>query len=305
MITYILTSYHGLYQLIYLFFKNKYINFLFFLYMSDINFINLLKKYTNIDKNFINTFFKKFKIGEELYFHIKDKDVAKYLGVEINTIRKRLNNTLSKNINFIEKVDYIKIKTGKTDGVIYMINYQCFERLAMGGDSQQSESVRMYFIKLREFITENQKLIYQSMENYEDLKKYSNFETIYFFAVDERKQNIFKIGRTIDIIKRLRNYNVGRIKEVDLKYLALVKNAVLIENCMKLNLKKYKLYENKEIYTVVPNKIKQIITNCYLKNVSKKDNDDLYEELSNLLGLYSYTKNKINIKPYIIIGKNL
>ena len=246
MITYILTSYHGLYQLIYLFFKNKYINFLFFLYMSDINFINLLKKYTNIDKNFINTFFKKFKIGEELYFHIKDKDVAKYLGVEINTIRKRLNNTLSKNINFIEKVDYIKIKTGKTDGVIYMINYQCFERLAMGGDSQQSESVRMYFIKLREFITENQKLIYQSMENYEDLKKYSNFETIYFFAVDERKQNIFKIGRTIDIIKRLRNYNVGRIKEVDLKYLALVKNAVLIENCMKLNLKKYKYMKIKK-----------------------------------------------------------
>jgi len=54
-----------------------------------------------------------------------------------------------------------------------MVNYQCFERLAMGGDSEKSESVRMYFVKLREFITENQKLIYQSMENYEDLKKYS------------------------------------------------------------------------------------------------------------------------------------
>jgi hypothetical protein len=35
------------------------------------------------------------------------------------------------------------------------------------------------------------------MENYDDLKKYSGFETIYFFAVNERKQNIFKIGRTI------------------------------------------------------------------------------------------------------------
>ena len=186
-----------------------------------------------------------------------------------------------------------------------MVNYQCFERLAMGGDSEESESVRMYFVKLREFITENQKLIYQSMENYEDLKKYSYFETIYFFAVDDRKQNIFKIGRTIDIVKRLRNYNVGRIKEVDLKYLALVKNPLLIENCMKLQLKKYKLYENKEIYTIEPNKIKKIINDCYCKYVSKKENNDLYEELANLLGLYSYTKDKINIKPYIIIGKNL
>ena len=272
---------------------------------NNSNFINLLKKYTIIDKKFINTFFKKFKVGEELDFHIKDIDVAKYLGVELNTIRRRLNNTFSKNINFIEKVDYIKIKIGKTDGLTYMVNYQCFERLAMGGNSEKSESVRMYFIKLREFITENQKLIYQSLENYEDLKKYSNFETIYFFAVDDRKQNIFKIGRTIDIVKRLRNYNVGRIKEVDLKYLALVKNPLLIENCMKLQLKKYKLYENKEIYTIEPNKIKKIINDCYCKYVSIKANNDLYEELSNLLGLYSYTKDKINIKPYIIIGKNL
>jgi hypothetical protein len=272
---------------------------------NNSNFINLLKKYTIIDKKFINTFFKKFKVGEELDFHIKDIDVAKYLGVELNTIRRRLNNTFSKNINFIEKVDYIKIKIGKTDGLTYMVNYQCFERLAMGGDSEESESVRMYFVKLREFITENQKLIYQSMENYEDLKKYSYFETIYFFAVDDRKQNIFKIGRTNDIVKRLRNYNVGRIKEVDLKYLALVKNPLLIENCMKLQLKKYKLYENKEIYTIEPNKIKKIINDCYCKYVSKKENNDLYEELANLLGLYSYTKDKINIKPYIIIGKNL
>jgi hypothetical protein len=269
------------------------------------NFIKLLKKYTNIDKDFINTFFKKFKIGEELEFHIKDIDVAKYLGVELNTIRRRLNNTFSKNINFIKNVDYIKIKTGKTDGVMYMINYQCFERLAMGGDSEQSESIRMYFVKLREFITENQKLIYQSMENYDDLKKYSGFETIYFFAVDERKQNIFKIGRTIDIVKRLRNYNIGRIKEVELKYLALVKNPLLIENCMKLQLNKYRIFENKEIYKIEPKKIKKIIYDCYCKNVSKKYNNDLYEELSNLLGLYSYTKDKINIKPYIIIGKDL
>ena len=268
-------------------------------------FISLLKEHTNIDLDFINTFFKKFKIGGELNFDILDSDVAKYLGIGLINIRKRLANYYSKTKKFIENVDFIKIKSGKTSSVSYMINYQCFERLAMGGDSEQSETVRMYFVKLREFVTENQKLIYQSMENYDNLKKYSNYETIYFFAVDDRKRNIFKIGRTIDIVKRLRNYNVGRIKEIDLKYLALVKNAVLIENCMKLNLKKYELYNNKEIYAIEPNKIKKIINDCYCKNVSKKNNDDLYEELSNLLGLYSYTKDKIHIKPYIIIGHNL
>ena len=129
-------------------------------------------------------------------------------------------------------------------------------------------------------------------------------ETIYFFAADERKTDIFKIGRTKNIIQRLRNYNIGRIKEIDLKYLALVKNSVLIENCMKLQLKKNQVIKNKEIYQIEHNQLKKIINDCYYKYVSKNKNENLYEELSNLLGLYSYCKDKINIKPFIIIDIN-
>jgi len=267
------------------------------------NFIELLKQYTTIDTKFIDIFFSKFKIGEELDFHIKDIDVAKYLEIDLKTLRKRLNNTFSKSIIFIENVDFIKIKSGKTTGVTYMINYQCFERLAMGGDSQKSEAVRNYFVKLREFLTENQRLIYQSFTNYEELNQYSGFEAIYFFAVDTRKNNIFKIGRTRNIINRLRNYNIGRIKDVELKYLALITNSVLIEKCMKLKLEKNQLIDNREIYQIDPNKLKKIIDDCYCKYVSKNKNQKLYEEISILLGLYAYTKDKINIKPFLIIDQ--
>ena len=129
-------------------------------------------------------------------------------------------------------------------------------------------------------------------------------ETIYFFAVDEKKI-FFKIGHTGDIIQRLRNYNIGRIKEIDLKYLALVKNKTLIENCMKLKLNKDQVIKNREIYEIDPRKLKKIINDCYCKHVSKKENEELYKELSNLLGMYTYVKNKINIKSYIIIGNEL
>jgi len=121
-------------------------------------------------------------------------------------------------------------KTGTSNNIIYMLNYPCFEKLAMSGDSVNSETVRMYFTKLREFITDNQKIIYQAMNNKKDLKKYNGMDTIYFFAADERKPNVLKPGKASKIIERLRNYNVGRIKEVELKYLALVKNPLLIEN---------------------------------------------------------------------------
>ena len=71
-------------------------------------------------------------------------------------IRRRLNNEYSKSSKFIEKVDYIKIKSKTSNaGITYMLNYQCFEKLAMSGDSSKSETVRDYFIKIREFIYEH------------------------------------------------------------------------------------------------------------------------------------------------------
>lgn len=128
---------------------------------------------------------------------------------------------------------------------------------------------------------------------------------MYFFAVDERKENILKVGRTANIVQRLRNYNVGRIKDVELNYLAIVKNPFLIENCIKFTLKKQKVYENKEIYEVDPVKLKKVINDCYCKYVTKKENNTMYEEIADLLGLYSYTKDKVNIKPYVVINNSI
>lgn len=268
-------------------------------------FVSLLKQHTNIDVGFIDTFFKKFKIGGELNFDINDFDVAKYLGISLITIRKRLSNAYSKTKKFIENIDFIKLQTTKTSSVTYMINYQCFEKLAMSGDSAKSEAVRMYFIKLREFLVENQQLIYQAMENKVDLDKYRGYDSIYFFAADERKPELLKVGKTKDIVLRLRNYNVGRIKEVELKYFALVKNSLLIENCIKLKLKANQVFENKEIFRVEPKALKKVIDDCYCKYVSSKKNEEMYEDISHLLGLYAYTKDKIHIKPYVVIGKKL
>jgi phage anti-repressor protein len=268
-------------------------------------FITLLKKHTNIDTKFIDTFFKKFKLGGDLEFDIKDSKVAKYLGIELQTLRNRLLNKYSKKKTYFENVDYVKIKSKTSSaGITYMINYQCFERLAMSGDSEQSEVVRMYFVKVREFVTENQHLIFQTMENKSLLNKHLKYESIYFFAVDERKMD-FKAGRTIDIVSRLNNYNVGRLPEVDLKYFALVKNSILIEKCIKLKLKNNQVIKNKEIYRIDPATMKKVIEDCYCKYVSQDKHVELYKEISDVLGLFMYTKGKVNISPYIIIGKDL
>lgn len=265
------------------------------------SFRKLLKKYTDIDKKFIDIFFKKFKVGEELSYHIDEIDVADYLDIQIKTLRNRLRNVYSKNDNFWENVDYVRKKTNK--GTKYFLNYECFEKICMMSDTERADSVRMYFAKLRRFISDYSDLIYNAVEDKEELRKISKKETIYFFAADERFDDIYKIGRTQQIIKRLNNYNVGRIREAKLKYLAVVTNSIMIENCMKLKLEKNQVRENKEIYLVSPQKLKKIIDDCYCKHVSSAEHKKLYEDLSNLTGLYSYVKDKVKIKPFVIIKK--
>ncbi len=104
-------------------------------------------------------------------------------------------------------------------------------------------------------------------------------------------------------MNRLRNYNVGKIKETDLKYLAIVKNSILIENCIKNKLFDKKIFENKELYKIDAEIIKKVIDKCYCENVSLEENQKMYDEIADLLKFYNYSKNKVNIKPYIIIDK--
>lgn len=70
---------------------------------KDSIFIQLLKKHTTIDEDFIDNFFTKFKIGGELEFDIKDSKIAKYLNITLQTLRNRLSNIYSKK-NYILKM---------------------------------------------------------------------------------------------------------------------------------------------------------------------------------------------------------
>jgi hypothetical protein len=60
------------------------------------NFIQLLKEHTNIDTDFLDTFFKSYRIGGELDFHLKEEDVASYLEISTKTLRKRITQCTKK-----------------------------------------------------------------------------------------------------------------------------------------------------------------------------------------------------------------
>jgi len=70
---------------IYLFILYIYI---IYIYMKkNIALVEILKKHTNIDTDFIDTFFGKFKTGKDSDFHIKDTDAAEYLGIKLSSLK--------------------------------------------------------------------------------------------------------------------------------------------------------------------------------------------------------------------------
>jgi hypothetical protein len=119
-------------------------------------------KHTNIDRKFLDIFFETFKIKGESIFHIEDLKVSEYLGVTLDNIRRRLQNKFLKKATFVEGVDFIKIRMGRTTGVMYKMNYPCFEKLVMSGETEQSKMIRSCSNKLLQFILENQIMIHQA-----------------------------------------------------------------------------------------------------------------------------------------------
>ena len=154
--------------------------------------IDILKKYTDINKKFLNDLFKNFKLTNLEYesydFDFTDKKVAKWLDIDLQTLRDRLRSkyikrTNDKELQYIENYDYIRLKDGKN--VKYKITYTCFENLAMQTRTYNGEMIRYYFSKLREFIQTNQSIIYQALDHNQKLMKIK--KEAYFWKIQKYK----------------------------------------------------------------------------------------------------------------------
>ena len=84
---------------------------------------------------------------------------------------------------------------------------------------------------------------------------------IYILLVNKNK-NILKLGQTKELRKRLRTYATGMDTHPDIKFIMLVDDPKIIENCMKNFLEKFEYKKGHEIYKIDINIIKKIAFDC-------------------------------------------
>lgn len=254
---------------------------------------DFLKKYSSIDNFFLDEFLGFYNINtKNNEFIINLEDVAKWL----NTKKNKLKTTLQK--SYILNRHYI-LKNGKTHphggpvNIDIYITTRTFKKLCILTKTKKGEEVRDYFLDLEDLISEYKSYIINGLEDkikkYENnLKKIPNIYKgfIYVFNVSNNNdKELFKIGRTNNLYKRVNTYNSSTADNIELLFIYEVNDIKSVENCIKIFLSKYKYRVSKEIYNVDLRTIKNTIIQCNQAqlvsenkelNTKLKDTDELY-----------------------------
>ena len=169
---------------------------------------------------------------------------------------------------YVENLDYIKVhvsnrKIKNKRCVKYYITLDTFGNICMRSKADKAENVRDYFTILGKFINYYKDNISEMIER-EALKNPEGY--IYILLLNKNKK-LFKIGKTFDIRKRLRTYATGYATHPDIKFILLVKDRDVIENCVKVLMGQYQYKPNKEVYKVDIDTIKNAIFDCASLNV--------------------------------------
>jgi phage anti-repressor protein/predicted GIY-YIG superfamily endonuclease len=245
-----------------------------------------LKKYSTIDNKFIDDFYTFYDDGKNEYdFTINLQLIAKWLNVRKDDLKKLLIS------NFIENRDYVQIKesgkkgTGKNNLIHVLLTYNCSKLLCMISKCQKSNLIRNYYIDLEKLIITYKDNIVNDLHNQLGIRNRNQIimnenkkeGLIYVLKVDDET---YKIGSSVDIKKRMKQYNVGRVSELPIVFAYKTSDIKTVESCIKNNLENYRLKKNKnnELFKIDHEFIKDTIIYCNKFNTLKvKENNKLYK----------------------------
>jgi phage anti-repressor protein len=183
---------------------------------------DFLKTYSLIDKNFIDDFYSFYDEGKNEYDYVINLDnIAKWLELRKGHLKDLLVS------NFIEEQDYVILEKSKGKGrgigsnnvkPVYL-NYTCAKLLCMISRTEKASLIRNYYIDLEKLLIKYKEEIVDSLNkqlgikenNKKVIEKNKQSGLIYVLKVDDET---FKIGRTGEIKKRMKQYNVGKLYEL-------------------------------------------------------------------------------------------
>jgi len=244
-------------------------------------------KRTTISKKFLHDFFN---ITGEKYrdalISINFDTVVKWLDVEKKNLKRLLVGNFIKDIDYTEERILIKNKNGSGANYVakIMITPDCFKDICMISMTAKAKEVRLYYKTIEKLLMD----YYEDIEN--NLRKElgliknnmkPNNEPIGGHVYIIKAQNttlkdMFKLGNSEDMKKRLRTYNTGNANDIQHLFVMKVTDIKGVENCIKNIAKEYQYRKNREVYNIDLLMLQKMCEKCKIfmesaQNEFKKD----------------------------------
>ena len=172
--------------------------------------------------------------------------------------------------------------TGTNNRIDVLLTYTCSKLLCMISKSEKENIIRNFYIELEKLIitykdnivNDLNKQLGIQVSNNKIVEENSTEGLIYILKVNDET---YKIGTTVELKKRMTQYNVGRIDQLPIVYVFKCKNIKEVEKCIKDNMTKYRLknHKNNEIFKVDDEFIKDTVIYCNKKTIKLKENKKL------------------------------
>jgi len=270
-------------------------------------------KRSNIPKKFLQDFFN---LGGDsygdTYKNINFDDIVKWLNVQKNHLKRLLTN------NFVILDDYTEEKIlvkNKKRGANYvskiMLTPDCFKELCMLSQTEKAKGIRKYYIvaegllrdHFEQIINELNKELGLIKNNLKKPKEIIGGHVYILKAMNTTQKDMYKLGNSDDMKKRLRVYNTGNANNIEPLFVMKVDDINKVEGCIKNLAKEYQYKKNKEVYNIDFIFLKKLCLKC--KNFIKQLEKEFINDMKTTKTKLKMIKNKANINTsfYMIIDK--
>ena len=122
-------------------------------------------------------------------------------------------------------------------------------------------------------------------------------------AQNTTQKDMYKLGNTENMKKRLRTYNTGNANNIEPLFIIKVNDVKMVEGCIKNIAKEYQYKKNKEVYNIDYKFLQKLCIKC--KNFVEQLRKEFFKNKKNTKTKLQMISNEYNNKNkfYMIIDK--
>jgi predicted GIY-YIG superfamily endonuclease len=238
---------------------------------------DFLKRYSTVPNTFIDEFLSVYDPCKNTQTQpVIDLDVVSHwLGMRKDNLYITVRQSYKRDFDYIERpYPAVPKRHGGQLKKQVLLTPDCFKRLCMRSRSRKAEDVRTYFISLEALVFKYRTQLMEGMRS--DMQRIERAATaktlrkrgppragyIYVLRASERQDSVYKIGRSVDLARRLREHGASKADELDVVFVLRTEDVVAVEGCVKALIRDRRFRKYKEVYQADLDMIKGIIEGC-------------------------------------------